>query len=171
MTKILLLTMGLLLLSGCGDEKSTGEKMAESVAKIRGANPTPDIAMEKPIKKISSDKPLQEEVIKKEITSQPIIAKEEPKTSLKEMAHKAIAEIKEVTSPTLDTAKDVASIATQSAKEVISETKDATVSKLTAATAAISETVSPRLDKAKEKISTQVSKVKELLQTETNNSK
>lgn len=152
--KILVSTIvGILLLNGCGDEKSTGEKMAESVAKIRGENPIADAIIDEPIKKISPDKPTKEEVSDKEQTAQ---TEEEASISLRDIAHQAVKEMKEVTSPMLDSAKDVASIASKSAKEMIEETQEAVESTLSSAKSTIGE---------------QVSKATKLLQTETNTTK
>jgi len=123
--KIALTTVAtLLLFTGCGDEKSTGEKMAESVAKIRGDAPTTDSSIDTPIKKISSEKTVQEksekEVVKEEV------AAEEPTLSLKNIALKATQEIKEITKPAaeiMDDMKDAASIATMilTTEAVVSE--------------------------------------------------
>ncbi len=92
---ILTILASLLVLSGCGDEKSTGEKMAESVAKIRGGDSTPDAVINEPIKKISSEEPIKKEVIEEETTKpKEIEMEEEKKVSLKEIAHQAVEEIK-----------------------------------------------------------------------------
>ena len=162
--KIALLLTTVILLSGCGDEKSTGAKMADSFSKIIGDKKTSDAAIDKPIEKISPKQTAEENTTQTK-------TEEKPTISLKEIAHKAAQEIKETASPVLDTAKDASSIAAQSAKEVLEETKAATSASLSSAKSAIHKALSPNMDKAKETISTQVSKVKALLHPETNSSK
>ncbi len=88
MHKILLISslINLLFLSGCGNEKSAGEQMADAVSAIRGdrpqvSQPTPTISTDKPKKEVSSSQPQTEDVTK---------------TSLKSIVHQAIDEIKEV---------------------------------------------------------------------------
>ena len=184
-TKIITLTAlaSLLVLSAC-DDKSTGEKMAESVAKLRGGTLTPNVVIDKPVKKVSSEiikeevqektEPTVEKSDQKNEKIEPVVEKEEPQISLRDIAEKAKNEIKEISQPAakmIDSAKDATSSATASVKEVVSQTKDSAVSKLEAATAAVTSVVTPVVDQAKNEINEQVSKVKELISTEDNNSK
>lgn len=163
----------LLFLNGCGDEKSTGQKMAEAVSTLRGDKPVE----QEPIKEVSSDVKTEEVAlttetavpkVEEKVKEEPALA-EKAKTSLKEIAKKATEKIKEIAEPAtdvVDNVKDVASVATESAKEVATEAKEAAVSKIAAATAAVTSVVAPAVSSAKEEISEQVSSVTDMISME-----
>ncbi len=149
--KITIATLAsLLLFSGCGDDKSTGERMAESVAKIRGDAP-------KEVKPEVSTPTIEEkaeEVNTEENTSISERA-QEIKSSLQEVAKQASDEIKALSEPAneaLESAKDVASVTAQSLKEAAQETKEA-----------LTDAVTPAVDKAKKEMDEGLSKLKALV--------
>ena len=163
-TKITIISIfTLLLLLGCGDEKSTGERMSDAVSKIRGDKPKPKLLIPK-----HSDKKLEpiiqeeEKVVEKvEINTTKEEAKKSDGISLKDIALKAKEQIKEAAKPAKELKQDMKSalsIVKESVKEVVSETKESvkeTVSKAT-----------PLIEKGKDKLRDEAKKIKDLIDSD-----
>jgi len=146
-----------LLLSACGEEKSTGEKMSEAVAKIRGVKQK----IELPKKEISSETEVIEETVHKDENGTPIelskdeTPKEEPQESLSELATKATKDITQELKELAKPAQEATATAIDSAKESISEIKESASSAIDEA----KKSLAPAMDIAKE----QTEKVKDFL--------
>lgn len=167
----------LLLLSGCGDEKSAGEKMADAVSTIKGDKPVvvePIVENTNPESDVPSSEAVVEkaEAIEGKIEENAKEVTEEPKSTLKDIAEKATEEIKELTEPAqevVESAKDVAIVATESVKEVAAEATEAAAGKIAAATAAVTAAVAPVISDAKEVVNEKVSKAADLFTFDSGN--
>jgi hypothetical protein len=149
MKRGLYIALGLVLFIGCGDGKSTGEKMAEAVKKIREDRA---VAIE-PAPSTSATSVSNPKIEENSTTKEPEknITKELKAPSLREIAIKAKEEIKEAAKPTKELArdvKDIAQITKESAKEAIDEAKDSVVGFIKGA----KESIKEEFKEVKEKI-------------------
>lgn len=151
----------IIFFSGCGDQKSTGELMAESVAKLRGEQPRTvyntkqEDNSKNVVKKIAKPEVKERAKTESEKIEEIEINSTKPKkikNSLQDIAHNAINDIKKATESALE-----------NSKKVIQKSKES-------ADSALSSTLSPALDKVKEDVTSGISKIKALLETETNSS-
>jgi hypothetical protein len=165
----------LLIFIGCGDEKSTGERMSDAVSKIRGDKPKPKLLIpkhsDKKIKQTTQEDPKEDNVVKKvKENKTEIDTNKSNNLSLKDLALKAKEQIKEAVEPAKelkDDMKSALSIAKESVKEVVSETKETMRE-------TIKDTVSkakPWIESGKDKIKDEAKKIKDLIEIDKESSK